>query len=69
MLNLGGPPKFKATKMGADEFQNLIGDLHVSIRYAFLVILLFLLMTINKVRRTSSHLGCEYPMEARPGHI
>ncbi|KIM46485.1 hypothetical protein M413DRAFT_441573 [Hebeloma cylindrosporum] len=33
MLNLGGPPKFKATKMAADEFQNLIGDLDVSIRY------------------------------------
>jgi len=33
MLNLDGPPKFKATKMAPDEFQELIGDLDVSIRY------------------------------------
>ena len=37
LLNLGGPPKFKTTKMAVDDFQNLIGDLHVSIRYVFFV--------------------------------
>lgn len=73
MLNLGGPPKFKTTKMAADDFQNLIGDLHVSIRYVFFVatyrFLVDDLLSNEKVRRTSSHLGCEYPMEARPGHL
>ncbi|CAA7258576.1 unnamed protein product [Cyclocybe aegerita] len=33
MLNLGGPPTFKAKKMPKEEFENLIGDLDVAIRY------------------------------------
>jgi len=33
MLNLDGPPKFKSSKMTADNFEELIGDLQVSIRY------------------------------------
>jgi hypothetical protein len=37
MLNLDGPPKFKATKMAADDFQEIIGNLRVSIRYVFSV--------------------------------
>jgi hypothetical protein len=74
MLNLDGPPKFKTKKMAADDFEDLIGDLHVSIRYVFFrrYLLLFSLMTfasIKKVRRTSSHVRGEYPMEARPGHL
>ena len=42
MLSLGGPPKFKAKKIAADDFQNLIGDLHVSIGMSFVDIIIVL---------------------------
>ncbi|KDQ64463.1 hypothetical protein JAAARDRAFT_118704 [Jaapia argillacea MUCL 33604] len=33
MLNLGGPPKFKNKKFPTADFEDLIGDISVSIRY------------------------------------
>jgi hypothetical protein len=33
LLKLGGAPTFKTKKMPKDEFEDLIGDLDVSIRY------------------------------------
>lgn len=33
LLGLGGPPTFKTKKMPKEEFENLIGYLHASVRW------------------------------------
>lgn len=38
MMGLGGPPKFKTKKIPKDEFENLIGDISVPVRYDELII-------------------------------
>ncbi|KAF8914309.1 hypothetical protein CPB84DRAFT_1758937 [Gymnopilus junonius] len=35
MIGLDGPPTFKMKKIPSSEFENLIGDLDVAIRYTF----------------------------------
>ena len=70
MLNLGGPPKFKASKMAADVFQDLIGDLRVSIRYVFFrrYLSLFLVddLWFNGKRYDRLHLTSDVNIQWKP---